>query len=335
MRKIYFVRAMLLMLLCSVLLPGCKEISEPEQQPLPEGPSLIERWKQDIAPKDVEIRFEALQFAKLAELSWWEDFDVVVRDGNLYLSGILYESMGYKANPGFRIDVDAMRTTGNMTKLNAIEPLTRLQSRSCYLLKTDAEQTQIQKIAVCEMDGTYYFLSFFDLDSQDVMRIHSADVKHQIEARDDAERAALDRLLGSVRQDTAGIEKVTFTVEQEDLHDALKKSGIYQNNDWYYGFFQIVVSYDADLAADAEWYQQCAETDKKSQNEAFYQSVQASVGHGEFYNLSFASCLRLTYHTQFDFEQDYRAILNLADLGYVTKVGIVYRFAIPSGYMRD
>ncbi len=170
-------RLLVLLLLCAcavAALPGCKEIPEPVQQPLPKAPSLMEQWKQEMVPEGADIVFEAQQFAGHVSFSAWYSIAVTLRDGELCLSGKPYEQVEYYVNLGLELNENVLSVWKNTDRETAAEILTKIQNSPGFLLESKEADRTAPKVAVCEVDGMTYFLFTADSDSNEVMRIYCA-----------------------------------------------------------------------------------------------------------------------------------------------------------------
>lgn len=145
----------------------------------------------------------------------------------------------------------------------------------------------------------------------------------------------LNDVFNTIRSDVEMHEKLSFSVEYEQIYNELKNSGQYANSRWLDSVFIVTVNCDYETAINAEWYKQCSETDIKSLNAAFYNYYSAGLSKGNYSNIVFSPGMHLMYYSPEDFNNDYAAIKALTDLDYVTEVYIVYNFPVPSDYFLE
>ena len=135
---------------------------------------LISQWEKDMRDDNGDIEFTAVTFAQDVTLSWMYSLDVKVYDGDIYLNDILYDSVEHITDPkivysqGFVWDMEM--NNGNNATTDALKKIKN--SDSCYMLKTENISKYGQQIVVYNIDGTYFFLSFFE--NSEVARIHFA-----------------------------------------------------------------------------------------------------------------------------------------------------------------
>ena len=162
----------ILLLLCILFsIVGCKQL---QKYLLSDKEMLVSQWKKDMKNDNGDIEFTAVTFAHDATLSWMYSLDVKVCDGDIYLNDILYDSVEHISEPkivysqGFVWDMET--NNGNNATAEALEKIKN--SDSCYMLKTENSSKFGDQIAIYDIDGVYYFLSFFE--NGEVARIHSA-----------------------------------------------------------------------------------------------------------------------------------------------------------------
>ncbi len=112
-------------------------------------------------------------------ISWDYSLDIKIEDGKIYINDTLYKKSS--SVPPVILYSDALLHYANHAdKINnnqkMVNTLTKIKnSTPCYLLETDQVCKTGQKLSVYEIDGTYYFVRFFD--NGEVMRIHYATVE--------------------------------------------------------------------------------------------------------------------------------------------------------------
>ena len=108
-----------------------------------------------------------------AVLSWMYSFDVVIENGKFYLGEVLYEQISFVENCSLEFSEGLLSNAQRkiMDTLNAIKNLP-----GYYLLEHDGSSVYGEKIAVCEIDGELYFLTFYE--NGEITRIHKANIEH-------------------------------------------------------------------------------------------------------------------------------------------------------------
>ena len=112
--------------------------------------------------------FTARPFADCGAFNWQYSLKVRVVEDRIYLNDVLYREIpneGFKmtnANGFFHCWVEGKDTKDFLEKLNS--------SKMHCLLEAETESKFGQQIAVYDIDGAFYFLSFYN--SSEVMRIH-------------------------------------------------------------------------------------------------------------------------------------------------------------------
>ena len=121
---------------------------------------------------DVEmIKFSAESFRQEVALSACYPISVEIKIKDIYLNYLLYDEVEYVSAP------NVTYSTGLLAGADAAtaEVLEKIKNSDfCYMLtrsKAHPQDSLSANIAVYEIDGVYYFLSFFD--NGEVMRIHS------------------------------------------------------------------------------------------------------------------------------------------------------------------
>ena len=99
--------------------------------------------------------------------------EIVVENGTVYLNDIEYEDISCSFNNSFTFSNLIMEGEG-IDDANAT--LKKLQqNKMWYILTTSNEKKIADKIAMCEIDNAYYFLSI--INNRTVVRIHKANIK--------------------------------------------------------------------------------------------------------------------------------------------------------------
>ena len=123
------------------------------------------------------VTFCAEPYIQSPGLSWVYALDIEIKDGKIYINGVLYEE-SFSASPVVLYGDDFLAHAGYTDEKNDTEianTLTKIKDcESCYLLETGQESKAGQKISVYEIDNFLYFVRFFD--NGEVMRIHYAPI---------------------------------------------------------------------------------------------------------------------------------------------------------------
>ena len=124
------------------------------------------------------VTLRAEPYIQSPALSWEYSLDIEIKDGKIYINGVLYEesssippvvlySEGFLAHAGYTDEINDTEITNILTKIK--------NGESCYLLETSQDSKAGQKISVYEIDDFLYFVRFFD--NGEVMRIHYAPIE--------------------------------------------------------------------------------------------------------------------------------------------------------------
>ena len=190
MKKTNFKRGVLLLLFVSLALlavTGCQEqpsvfssdvsttISGEQNPPITEDQKdLISRWEETMQnPDDQTVRFSAEPYIQNPELSWSYLLDVEVKDGQIYLSDVLYDKITY--TEAFDLQcIEGLLSFAEHSDGAIAQTLEQIRTqKGCYLLETDSDSKYGKQIAVYEIDSTYYFVSYYG--NGEVVRIHFAE----------------------------------------------------------------------------------------------------------------------------------------------------------------
>ena len=170
---------MTVMLLFSCLLGSFVGCEKPQDQKLSDKQKLIAQLKQDSNVDSGTIEFTADPFIQHGALSWMYSIDVKVIDGNIYLNDILYDKVEIINQPYITYSEGLLSDAYMADDEKISEALGKIQnSESCYILETEKNDATSKKMLVYNIDGIYYFLSFFE---DEVMRIHYSNIKQEVE----------------------------------------------------------------------------------------------------------------------------------------------------------
>jgi hypothetical protein len=125
--------------------------------------------------RDNKIEFSADTYIQHPALSWVYSLDVTMEDGHIYLNEILYDTVSYEETNDLLLGDAFMAFANSDQEISAtLEKIKSCKGR--YIIKTSNEHARCgEKIAVYDIDGSYYFLSFFEENGY-VMRIHKASI---------------------------------------------------------------------------------------------------------------------------------------------------------------
>lgn len=153
--------ALLLLLACVfTMFAGCNSLATPAEPTEPEG----------VLPNGL-YAFAAFPFADCGAFNWSYSLNVRVVEDRVYLNDVLYReipSEGFKmtnANGFVHCWVEGKDTKDFLEKLNS--------SKMHCLLETETESHYGKQIAVYDIDGTLYFVSFYDNNKP--VRVHYRD----------------------------------------------------------------------------------------------------------------------------------------------------------------
>ena len=139
----------------------------------------------------------------------------------------------------------------------------------------------------------------------------------------------LDEIFTSLEEIASKNDKMSFLIHFEGWEQELKANGAYYDY-WIDAHFSVIVCCDYSKAVNEDWYPSTSQTDRKTLNEAFYNSCKGNFKDGALSsNLSLFEGLQFTYNTPEDFCTDYTALEALLDLHYVTSLKIEYYFPYP------
>lgn len=117
-----------------------------------------------------ENKIEAHLYFDAPYLDWKYDYNVEILNGQIYLSGILYDEITYESDYELKYD-DMMFVEGLFVEEEKYEILQQIQDhKKYYILKSTNSNRYGHQIAVYESGNTYYFLAFSE--SEVVIRIH-------------------------------------------------------------------------------------------------------------------------------------------------------------------
>ena len=164
---------MLVLLFSSILVSfvGCKESQD---KILSDKQKLVEQLNNDANVDNGTIEFTAQPLAQDVALSWVYSIDVKVTDGNIYLNDILYDNVSYVN------DLNITYSEGLLGSANKDEEISEILNEiknyeNCCILETDSDSKFGRKIALYDIEGICYFVSFYE--NGEVMRIHHANIK--------------------------------------------------------------------------------------------------------------------------------------------------------------
>ena len=112
-----------------------------------------------------EIRFTAETVAQLATIDSWYSLEVSVYGDKIYINNVLYEKIETVTNPEIVYDEELL-TASQKTEDQAeyiAELLKKLKAyETCYMLEAEAYMESSKKVAIYEIDGTYYFVTTYN-----------------------------------------------------------------------------------------------------------------------------------------------------------------------------
>ena len=112
--------------------------------------------------------FVAVPFADCGFLSWQYSLEVKVIDNEIYLNDLLYREISDNKFDITNMDSFFLCHIEGVEILNFLEKLEN--SEMLCLLGTESQSSIGQQIAIYDIDGAYYFLSFYD--DCEIVRIH-------------------------------------------------------------------------------------------------------------------------------------------------------------------
>ena len=153
----------------------------------------------------------------------------------------------------------------------------------------------------------------------------------------------LNNLFTKLQEDSEKIEKISFSIEYQDLHYELRASDKYTNEEWSSPAIIVTVDCNYDLATDEDWYKACSNTDIKTLNTALFNEYSHELSEGHFTPWVIAPALYFEYdhssstlsETLNVFYSDYAVLQQLIDLEYVTSISIQYFYAVPGSYFDE
>ena len=155
----------------SGMLVGCKEIPRDD---LCDEQALVDQWRQESHTENGIVEFTAHTFAQPGFLSFMYSINVKVNEDKIYINDVLYDKIEYLSNPDITFEQDFHKISENgkvLSEEDISETLEKIKlSKNCYMLKTENADTLSESIAVYDLDGIYYFLSFYKEST--VLRIH-------------------------------------------------------------------------------------------------------------------------------------------------------------------
>ena len=103
-----------------------------------------------------------------AAISWKFDLEVIIENGKVFFNGVEYDDISCVNTCNFTFTNLVIATEEEIETVNKLQ-----KSPKWYILKTNQENKIADKIAMCEIDNAYYFLSIVD---NQVIRIHKFDI---------------------------------------------------------------------------------------------------------------------------------------------------------------
>ena len=104
-------------------------------------------------------------------VSWAFALEIKVDDGHIYMNDMEYDDVTYVNNHKFTFNEDLSSINENNNDEDTQEILKKLnENRQWYILKTTNDKKIADKIAVCELNNTLYFVSISEDDV--VVRVH-------------------------------------------------------------------------------------------------------------------------------------------------------------------
>ena len=172
-------RAMsVLMILSTVATTGC-EFFTPSQTTENSQKEVINHEPQDLIDGLVakmqaagyeEMKAVADLYFDAPYLDWKYNYYVEIIDGQLWLSGVIYDEVTYETDYEFKYD-DMMFVEGLQVDTEIYETLQQIKEhKQYYILKSTTSTRYGHQIAVYESGNTYYFLAFSGYG--EVVRIH-------------------------------------------------------------------------------------------------------------------------------------------------------------------
>ena len=112
-----------------------------------------------------EMRFTAKTIAQLVVIDSWYPLEVSVYGDKIYINNVLYEKIETVTNPEIVYDEELLTESQKpedqpeyiaelLKKLKAYE--------TCYMLEAEAYMESSKKVAIYEIDGTYYFVTTYN-----------------------------------------------------------------------------------------------------------------------------------------------------------------------------
>lgn len=153
----------------------------------------------------------------------------------------------------------------------------------------------------------------------------------------------LNVLFAKLKEDSEKTEKISFSIEYQDLHYELKNSCKYNDEEWIDAAIIVTVDCNYDLATDEDWYKACSNTDIKTLNTALFNEYSHELSEGHFSPWAIAPALYFDYvHSESTlsetlnvFYSDYAVLEELINLEYVTGISIQYFYAVPGSYFEE
>lgn len=180
----HIARIMVLILLLSstINLVGCEKIFVYQTEPTTnnnihhEPEDLINSMlaKMEAAGYE-EMKATAEFFFQAASISSIYDYSVEIVDGKIFLHKHIFDDISY-VNDHQVIYTDTILTTALKWDKEKYDVLVKIQNhKGCYILKPQEDNAIAFKIAVYEIDNSYYFLEYY-YDCVEVMKIHKVTI---------------------------------------------------------------------------------------------------------------------------------------------------------------
>ena len=174
--------------------------------------------------------------------------------------------------------------------------------------------------------------------TEDNKEPENEDENNKVELNDE-----LNDLFAKLQEDSEKTEKISFSIQYQDLHYELKASDKYINEEWFPPLIIVTVNCNYALATDEDWYKACSNTDIKTLNIALFNEYSQELSEGHFSPLAIAPALYFDYvHSESTlsetlnvFYSDYAVLQQLIDLEYVTGISILYFYAVPGSYFDE
>ena len=118
--------------------------------------------------------FAADPFADAMVLSWMYSINLKKIEDNIYLNDLLCDSCEMISNPEITYNEASLRSVNKeVTDQEVFDVMEKIKSSdSCYMLRVRKNDGTIQEISAYNVDGMYYFLTFYPNIEGQLLRIH-------------------------------------------------------------------------------------------------------------------------------------------------------------------